>query len=72
MAKTKASIKQKNRRKTLFLALFAAATFVYSAIFHFDVEPALMLSFFWQSALMVGLAIACAVVMVALLRFIRR
>lgn len=65
-------IKRKNRRKTVLLALLAAATFVYSAIFHFDVAPRVMLDFFWQSAVMVVLAIVCATVAALILRFIRR
>ena len=57
----------KNRSlRTVFLALFATLTFVASAIFIFDVEPAVMLQFFVASLLGLGLLIAAALVFTVL------
>ncbi|MFT5579018.1 MAG: hypothetical protein ACI9WS_001776 [Paraglaciecola psychrophila] len=57
----------KNRSlRTMLLALFATVTFVCSAIFIFDVEPAVMLRFFIISVVGTLLLIAAALVFTAL------
>ena len=53
--------------RTLFLALLAALTFAWSAIYHFDVAPAQMLEILWLSLSVVALAILGA----ALVSFLR-
>ena len=46
--------------RTVFLALFATASFIGAAIFIFDVEPGLMLSFFIASVLCLLILILAA------------
>lgn len=62
--------KSRNLR-TVILAVFATATFVASAIFIFDVEPELMLSFFIASLLCLGLLILAAFLFSLLRKLLR-
>ena len=62
----------KTSKKTLLLALLAGGSFVYSAIVHFDVEPAQMLAFFQLSFLLVLVAAVCGGIAAALIRLFRR
>lgn len=62
----------KTSKKTLVLALLAGASFVYSAIYHFDIDPAVMLSFFKLSVALVCVAIVFGVFGAVLIRLLRR
>jgi len=62
----------KTSKKTLLLALLAGGSFVYSAIVHFDVEPAQMLAFFQLSFLLVLVAAVYGGIAAALIRLFRR
>lgn len=62
----------KTSKKTLVLALLAGGSFVYSAIFHFDIDPQVMLSFFELSVALVLVAIVFGAIGAALIRFLRR
>lgn len=63
----------KNRySRTIFLALFATATFVISAIVIFDVEPAIMWEFFLASLLGLGVLMVAAVAGTVLLVLLKR
>lgn len=58
--------------RTIILALFATGTFVGSAIFIFDVEPRLMLSFFIASILCLILIVFAALVFSLLRQLLKR
>ena len=63
----------KNRSfRTIFLALFATATFVGSAIFVFDVDPGLMLQFFIASVIGVIVLMVAALCVTAFRILIKR
>ena len=62
--------KSRNLR-TILLAFFATGTFVGSAIFIFDVEPGLMLSFLIASVLCLMLIVVTAFVFSLLRNFLR-
>jgi hypothetical protein len=62
--------KSRNLR-TILLALFATGTFVGSAIFIFDVEPGLMLSFLIASVLCLILIVVTALVFSLLRNLLR-
>ncbi len=47
--------------RTIFLALVACATFAWSAVYQFDVEPAVLLEILLMSVSLVGLAMLAAV-----------
>jgi hypothetical protein len=63
--------KSRNLR-TIILAIFATGTFVGSAIFIFDVEPGLMLSFLIASVLCLILIVATAFVFSLLRNLLKR
>jgi hypothetical protein len=52
--------------RTVFLALLASAVFAWSAIYHFDVAPAVMLDILWMSLSVVAIAMLCAALAVAI------
>ena len=58
--------------RTIFLAVLATLTFVGAAIFMFDVEPGVMLSFFLVSLLGLGIVIGAALVFTGLRLLIKR
>lgn len=63
----------KNRSlRTVFLALFATACFVGSAIWVFDVEPSLMLNFFLASLMGLGVIILAALAFTVIRIFLRK
>jgi len=62
----------KTSKRTIVLALLAAGGFVYSAIFHFDIDPQVMFNFFKMSLVLVVIAALFAGVSVALLNVFRR
>ena len=56
--------KVKNRqRRTLFLAVFATAVFVWSAVYIFDVDSSLMYDMFLMSVLLLSTVIGLALVL---------
>jgi hypothetical protein len=63
--------KSRNLR-TIILAIFATGTFVGSAIFIFDVEPGLMLSFLIASVLCLILIVVTAFVFSLLRNLLKR
>jgi hypothetical protein len=63
--------KSRNLR-TIILAIFATGTFVGSAIFIFDVEPGLMLSFLIASVLCLILIVVAAFVFSLLRNLLKR
>ncbi|MFT5692287.1 MAG: hypothetical protein ACI92E_001618 [Oceanicoccus sp.] len=67
---------RKSSFRTIFIALFATGTFVGSAIFVFDVEAKLMLTFFVicvvAAMLIIGAAFVFTVLRVLLQRWINR
>lgn len=52
--------------RTIILALLACATFAWSAVYHFDVEPAVLLDILLMSLSVVGLAMLAAIVVVVI------
>ncbi|WP_101759379.1 alanine racemase [Oceanicoccus sp. KOV_DT_Chl] len=63
----------KNRSfRTIFLAIFATATFVGSAIWVFDVDPRLMLNFFLASLLGLGIIVMAALAFTGLRMLLRK
>lgn len=63
---------KKRSLRTVFLALFATATFVGAALFSFDVDPKLMLQFFILSLLGLGAVIVAALIFTAVRVLISR
>ena len=55
-----------SQARTIILALLATATFVGSAIFMFDVQPQVMLSFFLVSLLGLTIVISAALLFAGL------
>ena len=62
----------KTSRRTLLLALLAAATFVYAAVFHFDIAPQTLLNFFMLSVVMVVIAVLLGGLGAVIIRLLRR
>jgi len=62
----------KTSRRTVFLALLAAGTFVYSAIAHFDIPASVMMSFFVQSLILLGAGLAIAACFLGLIVLFRK
>lgn len=58
--------------RTAILAIVATATFVWSAIDMFDVDPQEMWQFFQMSALGLVVIVGCAATIVTLYKIIRR
>jgi hypothetical protein len=55
--------KVKNRqRRTLFLAVFATAVFVWSAVYIFDIDSSLMYDMFLMSILLLSIIVGLALV----------
>lgn len=63
---------KKSSFRTIFLALFATATFVGSAIFIFDVDAIVMLQFFLASVIGLMLVIIAALVFSTLRVLLKR
>jgi hypothetical protein len=63
---------KKQSFRTSFLALFATLCFVGSAIFVFDVDPRVMLDYFFVSLLGLGLLIFAALLATGLRILLRR
>jgi len=63
---------KKSSFRTIFLALFATATFVGSAIFIFDVEVKIMLQFFLASVICLVLVVTAALIFSAMRILIKR
>jgi hypothetical protein len=58
--------------RTIFLALFATASFVGSAIYIFDIEPKLMLGFFVAAVLCLVILVVAAFIFSTLRALIKR
>jgi phosphotransferase system glucose/maltose/N-acetylglucosamine-specific IIC component len=61
----------KTSKRTLLLAITAAATFVWCGIRYFDIPPATMLGFFVASVAVLFICIFVAFLLVFLLRLIK-
>ena len=61
----------KASKRTILLAITAAATFVWSGIRYFDIPPATMLDIFISSVAVVVVCICIAFILVFLLRRIK-
>lgn len=59
-------------KRTMFLALFATATFIGSAIFMFDVEKELLLEFFIVSVVCLVIVIVAALFLTVIRILLRR
>jgi hypothetical protein len=62
----------KTSKRTLVLAITAAATFVWCGIRYFDISAATMLGFFVASLVLLVVCICIAFLLVFLLRLIKR
>ena len=63
---------KKSSFRTVFLALFATATFVGSAIFIFDVDATVMLQFFLASIIGLVLIVSAALIFTLLRMLLKR
>jgi phosphotransferase system glucose/maltose/N-acetylglucosamine-specific IIC component len=61
----------KTSKRTLVLAITAAATFVWCGIRYFDIPPATMLGFFVSSVAVLAVCICIAFILVFVLRLIK-
>jgi fatty acid desaturase len=66
--------KRRKRRhlRTVFLAVFAAMTFVWAAINVWDVDAEVMFEFFTMSVLLVGVVMLMAVILVVAKKLLHR
>lgn len=62
----------KTSRRTIFLALLAAGSFVYSAIYHFDIDPALMLDLFKMSVVLMLIAMTFGAIVAGIITWFRK
>lgn len=58
--------------RTLALAVLACGTFAWSAIYHFDVEPEVLLEILYMSLSVVGLAMLGALLVVLVKALFKR